>query len=147
MVNVPIVATRFPMMSRVEMSAKTVDMFSVSQERTIEREQQMNVKARQRIERSIARRVILDGKAAGFKFNIDNGGDSLELPKSTDKVKLLLDTMFATDDETLFFYKDDKLFGWVYFIYGNDGYDVVSDYTCNLEDVMKGASALANKYA
>lgn len=27
--------------------------------------------------------------------------------------------------------------GWVYFVYGNDGYDVISDYTTNLEDVLK----------
>lgn len=27
--------------------------------------------------------------------------------------------------------------GWVRFVFGNDGWDVISDYTTNLEDVLK----------
>lgn len=105
-----------------------------------------SVKMRQRVERMIARRVILDGKRAGYQFNVHNGGDGYELPSPTDDVKLLLKTMFATDDEYLHFFKDGKLFGWVYFVYGNGGWDVVSDYTTNLVTVMVGANKLASQY-
>jgi len=35
--------------------------------------------------------------------------------------------------------------GWVYFVYGNDGWDVVSDYTTNLEAVLKGSGELAER--
>jgi len=97
-----------------------------------------NVKLRQQMERRIARRVILDGLKAGYTFNINNGGDEYELPGPTDNTKLLLDTMFATDDEHLIVFKEGKRFGWVYFIYGNGngGLDVISDYSTNLDHLI-----------
>lgn len=107
-----------------------------------------NVKLRQKMECRIARRIILDGKKAGYTFNINNGGDENELKEPTDNVKLLLDTMFATDDEHLLVYKDGKRYGWVYFIYGNgnSGLDVVSDYTTNLEHIMEGVNKMLDMY-
>jgi hypothetical protein len=43
--------------------------------------------------------------------------------------------------------KDDRdAHGWVRFVYGNDGWDVVSDYTTNLEPHMKNADKLADYY-
>lgn len=107
----------------------------------------MSAKMRIHVERQIARRVVLDAIAAGYALNIDNGGEGVELPTPSIKVKEVLGAMFAADDDRLMFYKGGKYVGWVLFIYGNDGYDVVSDYTVNLESVMKGASALADKYA
>jgi hypothetical protein len=38
-----------------------------------------------------------------------------------------------------------KPFGWVFLVYGNDGYDVVNDYTTNLEDLMKPVNEYADK--
>jgi hypothetical protein len=38
-----------------------------------------------------------------------------------------------------------RSFGWVRFIYGNDGWDVINDYTTNLEPVIAGVNALAEK--
>lgn len=107
----------------------------------------MITQSRQRLERRIVRRVILDGKKAGYLFNIYNGGEGYELSEPTARVKALLNAMFATDDEQLFFFKGGKRVGWVRFVYGNDGWDVVCDYTANLEDVMSGATILANKYS
>jgi hypothetical protein len=117
-----------------------------------------NVRARIKIERIIARRVVWDAIAAGFALNLDNGGDDFELPEPTTDKKKILNEMFATDDERLYFFqpnakcnkgkppKEWKWFGWVYFVYGNDGYDVMSDWTCNLNDVLKGAEAVSRKY-
>jgi len=109
----------------------------------------MSVKMRQCVERIIARRVILDLKAAGFLLNINNGGDDYELPRPTNNIKELLAAMFATDDERLYVFRpgQEKPFAWVWFVYGNDGWDVVSDYTTNIDAYMKGASELANKYS
>lgn len=111
----------------------------------------MSVKMRQRVEKIIARRVILDAIAAGFYLNVDNGGDEGELPKPSNKCKEVLNAMFATDDEHLVFYKLNgkqmRKVGWVYFVYGNDGWDVVNDYTTNLNPVMQGANELADKYS
>lgn len=105
----------------------------------------MSVKARQRVERTIARRVVLDALRLGYTLSVNNGGDDDEIPPTTE-AKAVLAAMFATDDEYLKLHKDGRYVGWVRFIYGNDGWDVVNDYTCNLDAVMAGADALAEKY-
>lgn len=111
-----------------------------------------SVKMRQRVERLIARRVVSDLIAAGFLLNVDNGGDGpdgFELPAPSGKLTEVMGMMFATDEERLFTFRGGapRPFGWVYFVYGNSGYDVVSDYTTNLEPHMKKASELADKYS
>ena len=54
-----------------------------------------------------------------------------------------------TDDDYLFVYKagQSERFGWVRFVYGNDGYDVISDYTINLEKTLKGVNVFAERMA
>ena len=106
----------------------------------------MRAKTGQIIERMIVKRIVLDAVKAGYALNINNGGDTNEMPNPSVKVKNILDNMFATSDERLLFYKDNKMIGWVYLVYGNDGPDVVNDYTTNLESVMTGANKLANRY-
>src|SRR5690242_16804194 len=111
----------------------------------------MRLTLRQRVERTIARRVVLDALAAGWELNVNNGGDDHELPRFTRKAKEVLDAMFATDEEYLILRKPAEswrptLSGWVRFIYGNDGWDVVNDYTTNLDSVMTTANRLAEKY-
>ena len=63
--------------------------------------------------------------------------------------------MFTTDEDRLWFSRpeDENLkgspernHGWVYFVYSNDGHDVISDYTTNLEGLLKKANLLADKY-
>lgn len=114
------------------------------------------------VNKLIATRVVEDCLAAGYALNIDNGGDTHELPAPSRDKQQILDAMFATDDEHLLIYapgsarhgqrsavlsgKNWKCIGWVYFIYCNSGYDVVSDYTTNLEHVMKGANELAEEW-
>ena len=103
----------------------------------------MSVKMRQLVERRIARRLIIDGLKAGYTIAVYDGGEVFGPFSST---KDILDKMFSVDCEHLLFYKDGTRVGWVYFVYGNDGWDVISDYTTNLEHIMAGASALADKY-
>lgn len=111
------------------------------------------IKARQRVERSIARRVILDALRAGYTLSVYDG-EEVTLKNST-SVKAILAAMFSVDDDYLLFHKDGHTAtkfagdndGWVRFVYGNDGPDVVNDYTTNLEEVLKGANALADRYA
>jgi len=104
----------------------------------------MNVKTRQGIERRIARKFLKIALAAGYAISLDNGGDDFEFENSTD-FKFIVGEMFATDDERLYLSKDGKRCGWVYFVYGNDGWDVIADYTVNLEDLMPEVSALSDK--
>ena len=37
--------------------------------------------------------------------------------------------------------------GWIRFVFGNDGWDVVSDYTTNLENVLKPVNDYADTFA
>lgn len=111
------------------------------------------VSKRQKIERAIARRLILDGLAAGFTIAVHNGEELLPVRS---KVRDVLADMFSVDEEHLFFYgadgrrfgwvcgADGRRVGWVFFVYGNDGWDVINDYTCNLETIMFGADALGD---
>ena len=55
----------------------------------------------------------------------------------------ILDAMMTTDEDFLLLHKGEGS-GWVRFVYGNSGWDVICDYTMDLETVMAGASALAD---
>jgi len=90
----------------------------------------MGVKMRQLVEREIATAVVNSLLAAGFAISVANGEDEIFSMGNADAV---LKAMFLTDDEHLYAEKDGKAFGWVHLVYGNDGWDVMSDYTVNLE--------------
>jgi hypothetical protein len=104
------------------------------------------IQRRIRMERSIARAFVTSAHKMGFTFQIDNGGDDDEIVK-TSGVKQTLDEMFATDEERVYLVKDGKRIGWVFFVYGNSGYDVICDYTVNLDDlgVLKTAEKRAER--
>ena len=104
---------------------------------------------RQIVEKEIATAIVDSLLAAGFRIEVDNG-DEETLPIA-DRATILK-SMFLTDEERLFVFKKNEpdWFGWVYLVYGNDGWDVLSDYTVNLEKVRRKngspAAALADKY-
>ena len=104
----------------------------------------MNVKLRQTFEKKIARLFVTEALDAGYNISVDNGGDEFELAHSTDK-KAIMAAMFATDDERLHLSRDGKNVGWVWFVYGNSGWDVISDYTTNLEHLMPKVEKLSDK--
>ncbi len=105
----------------------------------------MSIKMRQEVEKKIASALIEDGLKAGYLIGVDNGGDEMELKPCNDK-ETILKAMFLTDEEHLIFDKDGKQTGWVFFVYGNDGWDVISDYSVNLEHVMTGANKVSKHY-
>jgi hypothetical protein len=95
------------------------------------------------IERDIVLRTVAHLLAAGFYLNIMNGGDGEELAEPSRNVSDLTLALMETDDEYLQVYgnsNDGTLTpkGWVRFVYGNDGYDVIFDYTTNLDPVLDG---------
>ena len=107
----------------------------------------MSVKMRQELERRIAEAAIKQLLANGFSLGVFDGGETV-LERSKD-AKAVLKAMFTTDEDELIVSRDseDQDFGWVKFIYGNDGYDVIHDYTTNLEEYLTEATALGDKYA
>ena len=94
----------------------------------------------------IARRLITDAIAAGYNIKVYDGQDILSPQKQN--AKSILDLMFGVDEEFLFIYKNYTRIGWVRFIYGNEGWDVISDYSTSLGElgIMKEAEKLADEW-
>jgi hypothetical protein len=105
------------------------------------------VAKRQAIEKRIARAFAKTVIAAGHSLLIDNGGEQGEEVKTT-TVAQTMKEMFATDEERVYVIDaSGKNLGGVYFVYGNDGWDVIADYHTRLEDMglLKDALALSEK--
>lgn len=96
-----------------------------------------------RVEERITRatlRVLLDAPE-GYTLSVFDG--EAETPKTRD-FAVLAGAMHLTDEDYINVWtraKEPK--GWVRFVYGNDGYDVICDYTTNLEEVLAPVLALA----
>lgn len=95
-----------------------------------------SVKMRQHVERQIVTAVIDALLAQGFEIAINNGGDEWEVPFTSNRNQLLAHIMLA-DDDNLHIRSSAEIGklgrGWVHAVYGNDGYDVIADYSTNLE--------------
>lgn len=100
----------------------------------------MSVGLRQAVERAIAKQTIADLLAAGCTIDVTADGESEYKGKDA---ATILAAMFQFDD--CFLEVSGTQHGWVRFVFGNDGYDVISDYTINLEGILKDANALADR--
>lgn len=98
-------------------------------------------------EQQIAERAVKALFAASYRLGVQNGGDDEQGPFGYDanigmqpSADRVLAVMFQTDDEFLKAYKlgnsTDVCDGWIRFVYGNSGWDVISDYTTNLETAL-----------
>ncbi len=110
------------------------------------------------VEKRIVRRFVKDALAAGHRLSVsyERGYDIDEMLNGSRNIKEIMDAAFAADDAHLFVHKADGPTtengsvlseGWVYIVLGNDGYDVISDYTTGIESLLAGANALADKLA
>jgi hypothetical protein len=103
----------------------------------------MNDRMRRRIQRRITLRIVSDALAAGYSISIKADGDVLE-SCSTDRVAIMSAASRYWPDCLLIHSTDDELEpGWVEFDYENEPWDVINDFSCNIEDVVRGAKAAA----
>lgn len=102
-------------------------------------------KVRLEVERRIAQQAIADLLEAGYTLGV-NDGEEITIKESTD-AEAVLKAMATTDEDYLLAYRDGKRVGWVRFIYGNDGWDVINDYTTNLEEALTKTTALTDKFS
>jgi len=66
----------------------------------------------------------------GFAVSV-NDGEEWVVKRSIDKAEILA-ALFSTDEDTLVIRDaEGRKAGWFWLIYGNDGWDVVSDYSVN----------------
>lgn len=86
-----------------------------------------------KIEQRVIDQLLDEMLAAGFAISVDYGDDDeYEVSQSTDKAEILK-ALWACDEEILHYRGKDPLSGWIRLIYGEDGYDVMQDYTVNLD--------------
>lgn len=97
---------------------------------------------RKAIERAIAKAAIAGLLATGSAVWVNNGEeDVLDGSRDADAI---LKAMFTTDEDWLLLGDARPVLRWVRFVYGNDGTDVISDYSVTLEEALKPASVLAD---
>ena len=104
------------------------------------------VAARQRIERAIVRRVVKDALTAGYRLDVYDGGDEPAVAGAR-TLKAAMDALLNTDEDQLVLRHPEGRSGWVRFVYGNGGWDVISDYSAvdHIETLLAGANALAER--
>jgi len=105
----------------------------------------MKIETRIAIEEKIVKKTIEVLLAAGYTITVDDGVEKV-LQKSKDADDIF-NAMMSTDEDQLHVYsKYTKLrVGWIFFVYGNDGYDVICDHTTNLSEVLEPVDQLASE--
>ena len=105
----------------------------------------MNPSIRMGIEQKIIGRAVADILNKGYRISLYDGGE-FTVKRSTD-LNLILNATQTTDADMLKVYDTDEYIGAIHLVYGNDGHDVIADYSLSLEEVLKGASLLADELA
>jgi len=101
-----------------------------------------SVTRRQKIENRIASRAVSALLAAGYWLAVCQG-DEDEQPATTLKREIMRDLGECDEDRLIVYNADLTRIGWVHLVYGNAGWDVISDYTTNLEPQLIPASEYA----
>jgi hypothetical protein len=100
----------------------------------------------QLLERQVITKFLTDAINQGYSVTVDNGEDDITLRQSTN-IQDILKEMFSVDEEQLYLYKDGVKVGWVILVYGEDGWDVIADYSTNLESLMTETNQLIDHLA
>lgn len=104
------------------------------------------------IERAIVRKACEDLLAAGFKLRVDDGGDWA--CERTDSLATVMSSIMSTDEDNVHVFGTVSLpggvsttrhLGWVQFVYGNTGWDVITDNTLSIDEHLAGATKLAEE--
>lgn len=110
--------------------------------------------AKDRGETALAARITTEGKvchklasamlAAGHTVSVHDG-EEMALRKSV-SLDEIMGALFSTDMDYMIAHDatTGKAIGKVFLVYGNDGYDVINDYSVTLEDLMKPVEAYAD---
>lgn len=103
----------------------------------------MNTQNRIAIEKKIVRKAIRTLKDAGWLLVGVFDGEEYQAITTE---KEAIETGFSVDEFKLYFKKDDSARHAIYFVLGNDGYDVICDYSYG-EQSFFNAMNIINQYA
>ncbi|MDE3023052.1 MAG: hypothetical protein KGI54_14585 [Pseudomonadota bacterium] len=87
------------------------------------------------VELKIVRKTAQALLKAGYSISVHDG-EEVTLSKSQ-SFKEIMRAVMTTDEDCFFVYKNGSRDSFIYFVYGNDGLDVISDYGVSLESVLK----------
>jgi len=118
----------------------------------------MSVKMRQEVERKIVGQFVKDALAAGYRLavSLERGYDIDDMLLGSGDYDKIMEAAFAGDECHIFLQpadgptvEDGQVVsdGHVYCVFGNDGWDVISDYSTNLEPLLAGANKISDHYA
>ena len=101
-------------------------------------------------ERAIVRTAILSLLDQGCQIAV-NDGAAVVLKRSGNAEAVIEAALETETGEALLivFAKNapkGERCGWLHFVYGNDGWDVLSDYTTNLEPALAPVTTVANEW-
>lgn len=106
-----------------------------------------DIRVRILIERAIVRQAVADILAAGLRITLTHEGDDSEAVLATD-LDFIMDQASACDLEGLVIHTaEGNRVGWVQMVYGNDGWDVLSDNSTTVSPYLVGADALSQELA
>jgi hypothetical protein len=103
----------------------------------------MTVTERQAIEKKIITKVIDEAIKAGWKPVAVDDGEARYGYEGFDEA---YEDLTAVDESWLILTKGNKVCK-VYFVFGNDGWDVVADYSVSLEEFMGVVNDYAETFA
>lgn len=113
-----------------------------------------SVALRERIqaERQIAQATIRALLAAGYSLRVHSGEEwesqRIREPGRRSE-RHLMQALFNLDEAWLMTKRiegKEIVKGWVRFVFGNDGWDVISDHTMDLEEALKATEAVIEKW-
>jgi len=83
-----------------------------------------------KIDRAISGKLVELAIAKGYSLTVrTNDDDAHNVIKSRDP-KVILDELHSVDDERLYVHDaNGKRLGWIYFVFGESGWDVICDHT------------------
>ena len=94
----------------------------------------MNLATRIKIEKRIIRQIIKNALARNWNVSVYDG-EEITLVNSKNLTEIIKATFTTDEDGLIFRDADGEYVGQVALVYGNDGWDVVSDHTAS--DVMR----------
>lgn len=110
------------------------------------------------MEKKIVRQFVNDALAKGYRLavSLERGYDVEEMLLGSTDVAKIMDEAFSGDEAHIFVQPGDGELitgdgqvvseGWVFIVLGNGGWDVISDYTVNLEPLLVRANKIADHY-
>lgn len=105
----------------------------------------MKLETRIAIEKKIVRRIVWTAIQHDYTVTVHDGSEEAVLVRSRDE-RAIMRACFSVDEEWLnLIAPDGRNMGHVYLVYGNDGYDVMSDWSMNLDCMLSGARELADQ--